>query len=262
MATAAEAAEFRRTVDALSTLAFRDLRALLNELSGEQNPVRVRQILSQVFPDLIGPYVSASAAYASVWYEDLRAASAQPGRFTARPQDIVPVGKYEAGVRYAVTPLFKQSTATVFSLLAGQAQKLIAGGARDTVSTNAGRERTQVGFQRIPSSGCCAFCAMVASRGAAYQSAESAGFVSGRGIDAEVTAGRRGGQGRGLVARGNQGLGSRYHDNCRCVVAPVFVGDTWSQTLADSYLTQYTGLGDDKPDETVLAEVRATNGLR
>lgn len=259
MATAQQLAQFRQVQDDLSSVAFKDLQSILSEFKGVQDGVTVRNALIKAVPVVMNPYVSASAQFAAVWYEDLRKAANQPGRFTSTLADSIPIAQYEALIRYAVGPLFKESDATVFSLLSGQAQKVIAGGARDTIQANINKEKQLVGYQRVPSPGCCAFCALVAGRGAVYRSAETAGGVSGRGVDAAVTAGKAGGQGKGVKLRGSQGVGSKYHDFCHCIAAPVFTGDTWSHSIRDHYSSLYEG-GSNLSE--ALGDMREAHGLK
>ncbi|MDO4243795.1 MAG: hypothetical protein Q4C85_08590 [Actinomyces sp.] len=73
---------------------------------------------------------------------------------------------------------------------------------RDTVELSTALAGT--GWCRVPRPGCCAFCLMLASRGAVYTSRDAALTVGG---------GRR--------KRGKRPPGSRYHDNCGCMVQEV-----------------------------------------
>lgn len=76
---------------------------------------------------------------------------------------------------------------------------------RDTVAQSAVIAGT--GWCRVPRPGCCAFCLMLASRGAVYSSRDTA---------LKVGAGHR--------KRGRRPSGSRYHDNCGCMVQEVLPG--------------------------------------
>lgn len=258
MATNKQLGAFRKFQDDLSTVAFKDLRALLAEVNGVQDGVEVRNALIRAYPDLIGPYLSASAEYSAVWYEDLRRDANVAGNFSASLSDTVPVGQFDALIRYAVTPMFKPSTATVFTLLAGQTQKLIAGAGRATIESNAARERTVTGYQRVPAPGCCAFCALLAGRGATYSSEARASQVGGRGVSTESTAGKSGGQGKGIRTRGVQKVGDKYHDFCRCTAAPVWSDESWNHEIRDKYAALYEG-GSNLQD--ALQTMRSKHGL-
>lgn len=255
-------------IDRLSTVAFTELQSLLLAVDNV-NPERVRDALLEFFPELIEGYIAASGELTAAWYEDVRNASLGTRTAGAVVETMPDRDRFDSLVRYAVSPLFDQSTSTVLSLLAGGSQRLIAGGSRDTVQANVSRERTRVGYARIPRPGCCAFCAMLGSRGAVYGSEASAGGVVGRGVDASVTRGKRGGQGKGVRPRGERALGNDYHDFCRCVVAPVFVGDTFAKESAEQMLKFYEPDGEINKDgyrvttaKATLAEMRKVHGLR
>ena len=242
MTTTADIDAFRGGVNDLSTLAFREVNNLLSFL-GDADPVTIRNSLVQMLPEVIRPYITASGNLAATWYEDLRAA-AVGGTFYATASGELNKVRLDALVGYGVQPLFGQSTSTVLSLLGGGVQRMIAGASRDTIYDNVMSDRVRVGFTRIPRAGCCAFCGMLASRGAVYRSESSAGGVVGRGVDASVTRGKVGGQGKGVKARGGRALGeNKYHDFCHCVAAPVFAGDTFHQETQAKFNEMYLETG-------------------
>jgi hypothetical protein len=101
-----------------------------------------------------------------------------------------------------------------------------------------------MGYQRVPKPGCCAFCGMLASRGASgttnYSSEEAAFRVVGRGVPVEKTRGKRGGQGKGIGPRGSRKIGEKFHDHCKCRAVPVSKGNyVQMQEDADRYLESY-----------------------
>lgn len=228
MATKADVLEYSDVIDNLTTVAFAQVKALLLSLD-TPNPIEFRDALLATYPELMAPFLSSASEVAAVWYAALRSGAGLSGVAPALVIATVAPQKLDAVVRYSLTPLFKPQEFigdTILTLLAGATQKLIANAGRDTVIAQSGADRTRVGYARIPRLGCCAFCALMASRGAVYRSRESAEFVRGRGVDASVTAGKRGGQGRGVKTRGSQAVGDKFHNFCRCVVAPVFPGVT------------------------------------
>ena len=238
MVTAMEVGKFRSAIGQLTTVAFAQTKALLAEV-GDANPVVFRDRLLETFPSLVAPYHAAASELSATWYEDLRA-DMVGGSFTASVVSDVDPDRVDSLVRYSMTPLFQGSSSDVLGLLAGGLQRIVANGARDTIIQNVMADRVRVGYARIPRAGCCAFCGMLASRGAVYNSRESAGGVVGRGVDASVTAGKRGGQGKGVKVRGSRSLGSdRYHDHCHCLPAPVFSGDTFHKEVEDKYAGMY-----------------------
>lgn len=226
VATASEVAGYRRAVDDLSTLAIGRLAAALRALDG-QSGVATRNALIEMFPDLIGPYVTASGELAATWYEDLRR-QAVDTPYYATSSGTLNRERVEGLVRFGVKPLFGQSDATALSLLGGGVQRLIADAGRDTIDANAKRDVVSTSWSRVARPGCCDFCSMLAGRGAVYRSKEAAGMVIGRGVDPseafdEAGARKVGGIGGGVKSRGAREVGvSRYHDFCRCTVAPTF----------------------------------------
>ncbi|NEW49343.1 hypothetical protein GV792_04705 [Nocardia cyriacigeorgica] len=86
--------------------------------------------------------------------------------------------------------------------LVGAAARHIQNGARDTITDNADEEGVRWARHAAPDA--CAFCRMLATRGAVYLSRENAAQVVGR---------------RGRT-RGNQSLEDAYHDNCHCLPMP------------------------------------------
>lgn len=98
---------------------------------------------------------------------------------------------------------------------------------RDVVEQAASGDPYAVGWQRIAYGGACAFCRMLAGRGAVYKNNASASFVVGRGVVRKVR-GRPHKRGRKTRAwerpdaREIRELHSTYHDHCQCKVIPRF----------------------------------------
>lgn len=90
--------------------------------------------------------------------------------------------------------------------LVGSSQRLAMLGGRSTINHIIDTDDRIIGYRRITSAGACDFCLMLARRGPVFKSAASAATVVGRG-------------GR---PRGNRSLGRPFHDNCRCVIEPIF----------------------------------------
>ena len=218
----------------LRSLADSDLSALLAAVSGA-DVAQVRNALIEALPELLAPYLTASGELAAVLFEDLRAEAGRRGTFYAEAApDTLPASKVDATVRWAVAPLADETLAsTVVSRMSGAVGRSIMDGSRDTMNMNGDREGVR--FQRMPRPGCCAFCGMLASRPPymAYRSEASAGGVVGvgstrTGLDA---SGRRlsGGVGQGVKARGSRSIGSTTHDDCHCVVVPLYPGSEMAE---------------------------------
>lgn len=129
-----------------------------------------------------------------------------------------------------------EAVRTAEARTAGAAMRHALNGGRSATERTVMADRQAIGFFRVTSGKPCAFCAMLASRGPVYKSAESATRVVGRQAYAAETRyqreTRRGGslsrQGFGVStarARGRRGLGESYHDNCQCSMEPMYRED-------------------------------------
>ncbi|WP_030143880.1 hypothetical protein [Mycetocola saprophilus] len=263
MTTAVQVARFRAATDALSLAATGEAVALFREVA-QPNPVAVRKALIKGLPAVLQPYITASGELSAVWYEDLRREAVGAG-FYAEPIDTLADGLVSGIARHAVSPLFGQGNATVASLLAGSVQKAVAGAGRSTIDSNVRRDRVKVAYARVPQAGCCAFCAMLASRGAVYGSERSAGGVVGRGVEAHrahSSSGRYiGMRGGGTKVQGVQALGSQYHSFCRCTATPVFQGQEVPYDLA-KYEEMYSALWSAENGYHDLSNIRSKYGIR
>ncbi|MEU3690540.1 hypothetical protein [Streptomyces narbonensis] len=76
----------------------------------------------------------------------------------------------------------------------GEAQKAVSDGGREAIVGATQLDPRALRWMRVPEAGACGFCVMVASRGAVYASANSAGGIKG----------------------------GEFHPNCRCEVVPIF----------------------------------------
>ena len=266
MTTLADVDAYGLAVDDLTTLAFADIEVLVNSLD-HSDAVALREALLDLLPGVVEPYLLGSADLAAAWYEELRNQT-ERARFQAVAAGAaINDAQIAAMTRRAMAPLFGQSESTVLNLLSGSVQRLIANAGRDTIRENVMRDRIRVGYARIPKAGCCSFCSMLASRGAVYNSATSAGAVQGRGMALGSTDGKRGGQAQGIKVRGSQDLGDRFHDFCKCRVAPVFVGDTFAAEARDEHLAIYREHIAVRPDGAIdargtLANIRAETGRK
>lgn len=93
-----------------------------------------------------------------------------------------------------------QADALAMVTAAEDAARLALDAGRDQVQELVEQDRRALGWMRVTDGDPCAFCAMLASRGAVYKSREAAGFE----LDPV----------RGAI--------NRYHPNCGCQVVPVF----------------------------------------
>ncbi|MFC0547053.1 VG15 protein [Kutzneria chonburiensis] len=125
---------------------------------------------------------------ANTYFGDLRELEDVPGGWIpATPQEI-PFDKVWASM-LATGPIpIKQALrkgwsperamGSAFTQSAGAATRLILDAGRDQILGNVQQDRHAVGWLRVASLRACAFCAMLASRGAVYRSKESGNFRS------------------------------------------------------------------------------------
>jgi hypothetical protein len=174
---------------------------------------------------------------AADWYDELREQADPPGRFRASMADPAPRDQAEAVARWAIGPLFgaQADPAQALEHLAGGVQRLVLQPARETIADSVGRDPADARWARVPSGRTtCAFCRLLASRGAAYHSEESAG-----------------------------GLANSYHGKCDCVPTPVWPGEQEPYDV-DAFLDEYNAArakagGDPK---AILAQMRQDLDIR
>ena len=207
--------EHRQQLIQLRSLADADVAALMSIVAGS-SVADVRNALIEVLPDLVAPYLTASGELAAVMFEDLRVEAGVRGTFYAESATpALAPARAEATVRWAVSPLADESLkSSVESRLRGSMARMIMDASRDTMQANGAREKLR--FQRVPrgAADTCDFCVMLASRPSwvAYTS------------NAAAQAGS--------------------HDNCHCVVAPLYPGSEMASMAADvrrKYMRVYTG---------------------
>lgn len=272
------------TLDSLSTAALGDLRALLAEVEG-MDPDRAKRVLFAAFPDLFNPYAAASSEVSASFYEEVRDLSNVGGSFAADSLGGVEAERWNSLVGAGTQPRMLEQGASnlMFQFLAGGLTSILTTIAADTIVGNAAIDPAPMGYQRVPKPGCCAFCGMLASRGASgttnYSSEDAALRVVGRGVPVEKTRGKRGGQGKGIGPRGSQRIGEKFHDHCKCRAVPV-TKDNYVEMQADaekyfdSYAVAresvsnvrktdgYQGFGDQATSQKmILAEMRQSLGV-
>lgn len=219
----------------ISDAALADLSSVLRSVSGEPTPVQ-REALRELIPLLGDQYSGSTSMVAAEFYAELQ--SLQDVRNPVAPE-LVPLTdrkRWRSLVDWSAGDYVFQhlGPAMVYSRLAGGITKTLTETAADTMIGNA-EIQGGLSAQRVPKPGCCAFCSMLASRGAVY-SADSAGGVVGRGkpIGSHRLA-------KGIKPRGSQKLGEKFHDFCRCEVV-VVTKDNYVelQSIEEKHLEAYT----------------------
>lgn len=202
--------QFERATNSIVALIERDLRAFLASLNPAR-PDAVKAALFEFVPVLIAQYGDVAATVAADWYDELRLSEGVAGHFRAPLADLVPDEVVKARIGYATRPngpLFDGDFGTL-----GKFMSLLTNGyalrpGRDTLMQAAHKDNAA--YARIPEPDACEFCIMLASRGFKYADERSALYVIGT-----------------LGSRQKQAIGEKFHDDCRCIVLPV-----WDETRA------------------------------
>lgn len=199
---------YQSAVDDVSTLTIAELLRFWGSLDvadSVPSAVAVREFL----PELVDVYAPLSAEVAASFYDDARAAANAPGSFLADLAPARSVDKLQHMISWAVAPLFRETPDPVLGLsrLSGGTQLEIADSARDTIDLNiTADEKGRPRFARHASANACSFCRLMATRGAVFRTAASAGS------------------------------GHAYHSHCHCVAYPVFEGE---QDESPAYVVQW-----------------------
>lgn len=154
-----------------------------------------------------------SAALAADYFARFRAAEGVPGRFVpVSPKPLDPgylarrlrfAGPVEVARLRAVDPT--RVDPLLFSSLEGEVSMQVLDGGRSTIDGSVAADRECIGFVRVTDGDPCAFCAMLASRGPVFKSAQTA--TSGGTFSERVG-------------------GFRVHRRCGCTAEPVYREDT------------------------------------
>jgi hypothetical protein len=170
-------------------------------MAAASSPAAARTLLLDTIPDVIRYYADGSVALAADLYEDERVAAGLTG-FTARTVVADRAVHIERGIVWAADPLEVGDEALALQRLAEVIQLEVARPYRDTILFNRRQDPEAVGWRRITRGG-CAFCRMLADRGAVYRAA-TARFAA--------------------------------HESCHCTAQPVFEGQGGVEASTIQYL--------------------------
>ncbi|MGW5197360.1 VG15 protein [Streptomyces spiralis] len=189
-------------------------RLLVREVRGLKRlilPSRLRESLPDwlvAMNAVVEQYAQTSSTLAADFYDAQRAAAGVPGSFTVPVADPPPPEQTEASLRWATKDLWPRDPEDERTTDAQRqpmdvrlaqaekkaeqvAQKLVTDTGRGTVQEAVRQDRQATAWARSAAFGACAFCKMLASRGAVFKR-DTADF--------------------------------RAHDGCHCGVVPVFKG--------------------------------------
>ena len=214
-----------------------------------------RDALALFLEYLAGKYGDAAAGLAADFYDEARASADVAGRYRATLAAAATTDQVERTAGWAVGPLFgaEPDEAAVLLRVSVAAGRWLKTAAADTVFDAAERDPAFPRVVRVPrGSDTCAFCIMLASRGAldgGYASERTARYVSSR-----------------SRSRFRAGELREFHDDCDCEAVTIFPGDPappgWD---ADAYAAMYEAgadaAGSRGDTSAILAAMRERFGL-
>ncbi|GGK61276.1 hypothetical protein Sme01_02940 [Sphaerisporangium melleum] len=167
--------------------------------------------------ELLRQFARMSGTLAADYYDQERELSDARRLFVPSSAEI-PDGKAEASLRWATKSLWvpesqnpppiEDRLAAAEHLAEGVAQKIVADAGRDTIVEALTGDSEALGWARHTGPNACHFCALLCSRGAVYHSEATAGAGANSGFEGEGSY--------------------KFHDNCDCVVYPIFQGQKWN----------------------------------
>lgn len=237
MVTQAEVAEHRALVDDVVTLAVAEL---VSEWPGLplNSPERVRDLLAELMDDLTQRFAATSAVLGAEWFDDLRVAEGAPGFFDGVLPDLPDLEALKDPASYAASALYVDQDKALRDAAAA-IQRIVADADRSAIEASVNADPARPYWARSAQSDACAFCALLATRGPAYRSEETAG--------------------------GDEA--NRYHVHCSCVAVPVW--DRGAFEVPD-YVGDWLGVytearskaGPGAPLTDLLAQMRLVGDLR
>lgn len=172
------AADHQAGQEALAAALIRQLVQAWNAILDTAHLKRSLPELSAAVAALVHRYGMASAAVAADYYDAARADAGVRGAFTVIPAQPAPPEQVDAGVSWATRNLWRPDPdeQAARTMTEGVAQRLALDAGRNTILGAVRDDRKAIGWAREPQPGCCAFCAMLATRGSAYVSRKTAAF--------------------------------------------------------------------------------------
>ncbi|MCK9468656.1 MAG: hypothetical protein M0Q49_04500 [Porticoccaceae bacterium] len=275
-----KAPERRALLGELARLVAGDMAALWAATSALDN-VEFAAYIAAAYPDVVDPYVSAAAMLAASWFEE----SDPDSSYIAELADPLPRERLQSTAQWALAADGQKA----LDRFKGASQRAVFDGARETTMLNVDLEPgTRWAREARPNA--CAFCRMMATRGAVYRTERDALRVSGRSADLSISdrrmrasglattdellarrmgqttyaIGKRKGQRKTRSQRGSQALGDKYHDDCYCIAVEIRTGYYEPPEYAMGWEIEYqkareiAGSGEPKK---ILAEWRSLDGV-
>jgi hypothetical protein len=261
--TAQQLAQYQTELDGVLLEAVEFLVAQLADwgtLTPEQAAARARDLV----PLLVEQFGDEAALAAADAYDDMRSTLPQALAivYAAQLAPVLGDDLVQDELRWALAPLFPPAdeelnleTAHTDALARiGNVLELLVGNQyRDTIAISAADDPMEgIRYARHASANACAFCRLMATRGAKYHTAEADEngvlrvVVTGE-VDPDDIAQRIRGP------RGSRGEGEKFHDNCKCIAVAVFPGDTLEEA---PYVAQWR-----EDYAAARADVEGPNGV-
>ncbi|BDB58978.1 MULTISPECIES: hypothetical protein [Rhodococcus] len=223
--------ERQRILVQLHTLAVEDVVKLWRAASAmDLESQAFRRLIEQAYPEIPSKWGTAASEFAALWYDD----AAPNLTYRATPAPLPPVERYTDNARWALGAIGEKALDRLVSDL----QLSLFDMARETIVGNVRMEPGST-WARYASATACAFCRVMATRGAVY-STEAAAVTVGaerwewwRNYQGRKRGGRIGRRGR---VRGKQAAGDTYHPSCRCIAVEVRPGGSYEPP---SYVSQW-----------------------
>ena len=204
----------RNQLDIVNRMAMQDLVQIVRRAQ-ELDPWEGRKYLTDAFEALVNTYGGAAADLTAEWWDEIM----MDDIYFAHPAEMPTYKQLTTEVAWGTAQTANGNT-DVLSRMAMLTQKHIFGAHRNTVDLNA--LNTKVGYARMARPDACAFCRMLASRGAVYGSESAALYVGAATVRKHYSDGHdRGYRLKKGRVRGARKAGEKYHDHCRCITSPV-----------------------------------------
>ena len=174
MTSQADFDDFVQSQRGVRALALRDLAAWWSTVE-HLSPAEIREAAREFIPLLSATYGEVSSTAAAHFYDNAREGSSARGRYTATMSTSEAAERASRSVRWGTEPLFSDDPAAALARLSVVVDGAARQDGRNTVMHNASRDPSNPRFARVPVGKTCSWCLMLASRGAVYRSAASAG---------------------------------------------------------------------------------------
>lgn len=179
MTSLADANRFSKTQAVLKEKALRVLKKRLRGLPGLVDETELLEFLNKLLPELLDQYGLVAAEAAAQWYEQIhpdanyRAIVERADLSAFRGRSDVDTAFYAAKTQQGTDGLAQ----ALFDKIAPDFEREMTRRARSTVRRNIRFDPSKPRWARIPyGKKTCAFCVMLASRGFAYHTQETAGY--------------------------------------------------------------------------------------